>query len=143
MDVKLVMTPNPACCTARTPLHEVAKLMVDHDCGQIPVVESMTSRKPVGVVTDRDIVARVVAVGTDPKTATAADCLSSPCITVSDDSSLADCCTVMESSQIRRVPVVDSQGCICGIVSLADVAQSGNQSKTAEVVKQVSAPLRC
>lgn len=137
--VKSMMTPNPACCTAQTTLHEVAKLMVDNDCGQIPVVESLASRKPVGVVTDRDIVARVVAKGLDTKTATAADCQSTPCVTVSDESSLADCCTIMEASQVRRVPVVDAKGCICGIVSLADLAQSGNQHKTAEVVKQVSA----
>ncbi len=135
-----VMTVNPALCKPETSLDQVAKLMVQHDCGEIPVIDS--AQQVVGVVTDRDIVVRVVAKGVDAKTATVADCLSSPCVTVREDSSLADCCSIMESNQIRRVPVVDEQGCICGIVSLADVAQSGNQHKTAEIVKEVSAPQR-
>ena len=139
MSVQSIMTPNPACCTTSTPLQDVAKLMLDNDCGQIPVVAGDGSRKPIGVVTDRDIVVRLVAQGSDPSKATAGDAMSTPCVTVTCDSSLRECCDVMEASQIRRVPVVDASGELCGIVALADIALSGRDEQTAEVVKEVSA----
>jgi CBS domain-containing protein len=139
MSVQSIMTPNPACCTTTTSLREVAQLMIDNDCGQIPVVAEDGSRRLVGVVTDRDIVVRLVAQGTDPARATAADAMSSPAVTVSCDTSVRDCCDVMETNQIRRVPVIDAKGELCGIVSLADVALSGQDAKTVEVVKEVSA----
>lgn len=138
MDVKSVMTANPACCTAQTPLRDVARMMVDNDCGQIPVVDAANA--PIGVVTDRDIVVRIVAEGRDPATACAADCMTGPVTTVGADSSLAECCETMEREQVRRVPVVAADGSLCGIVSLADVALAGRDQKTAEVVKQVSEP---
>ena len=139
MSVQSLMTPNPAFCTVDTPLQDVAKMMIDHDCGQIPVVAADGSRKPIGVITDRDIVVRVVALGSNPLEGKAGDAMSSPCVTVGCDTSLRDCCDVMESSQIRRVPVIDAKGELCGIVSLADLALSGHDAKTAEVVKEVSA----
>jgi CBS domain-containing protein len=139
MSVQSIMTPNPACCTVTTSLQDVAKMMIDNDCGQIPVVAEDGSRKPVGVVTDRDIVVRLVALGSNPLEAKAGDAMSTPCVTVNCDTSLRECCDVMEASQIRRVPVVDAKGELCGIVSLADIALSGHDAKTAEVVKEVSA----
>ena len=139
MSVQTIMTPNPACCTVSTPLQEVAKMMLDNDCGQIPVVAEDGSRRPIGVVTDRDIVVRLVAQGSDPVQAKAGDAMSTPCVTVTCDTSLRECCDVMETSQIRRVPVVDANGDLCGIVALADIALSGQDAKTVEVVKEVSA----
>ncbi|MFD0738376.1 CBS domain-containing protein [Lysobacter koreensis] len=140
LDVKSVMTANPAYCAPQTPLREVAQMMIDNDCGQIPVVDA--NQAPIGVVTDRDIAVRVVAQGRDPSTVTAQDCMSSPVTTVNADSSLADCCNTMENKQVRRVPVVAADGSLCGIVSLADVALSGRDQKTADVVKEVSEPTR-
>jgi len=137
MELNDVMTANPACCTRDTPLRQVAQMMIDNDCGLIPVVDQ--DRKPLGVVTDRDIAVRAVASGKDPD-CMAGDCMSTPVQTVSSSSSLADICAAMESSQVRRVPVVDADGCVCGIVSQADVALSGRDQKTAEVVRQVSRP---
>ena len=139
MDLKSVMTPNPATCTPQTPLREVARLMVQFDCGQIPVVDE--SQKPVGVVTDRDIAVRIVAEGRDPASAVASDCMSTPVTTIREDGSLNEACDLMESSQIRRLLVVDAQGRVCGIIAQADLALSGRDRKTAEVVKQVSEPL--
>ena len=66
MQVKEVMTADPACCISETTLTEVAKMMVDNDCGEIPVVESNESKLPIGVITDRDIVCRTVALGLNP-----------------------------------------------------------------------------
>jgi CBS domain-containing protein len=140
MDIRNVMTPSPACCTRDTSLREVAQLMVDNDCGEIPVVDDRNSRRPIGVVTDRDIAVRTVARGINPLDATAGDCMSQPVVTVSAQTTLSDCCRVMEQHKIRRVPVVDNEGAICGIVALADVALQGRDKVVAEVVKEVSEP---
>ena len=138
MTVVSVMTPNPACCTTSTPLRDVARMMRDHDCGQIPVVDE--SQRPVGVVTDRDIAVRVVAEGRDAHAATAGDAMSKPVRTVTTETSLTDCVCLMEAEQVRRVPVVDAEGKLAGIVSIADLALAGKREATAEVVREVSEP---
>ena len=140
MRVREVMTADPACCTPDTPLPEVARLMVEHDCGEIPVVESDTSKLPIGVVTDRDIVCRTIANNLNPLELTADCCLSKPIITVTPDTTLEDCCRIMEDKLIRRVPVVDERGACCGIVSLADIALHAGKKVAGEVVKEVSEP---
>ena len=140
MQVKEVMTSDPACCTADTPLPEVARMMIENDCGEIPVVENQASRVPIGVVTDRDIVCRTVANGLNPLELTAADCLSKPVVTVTQDTSLEECCRIMEAKLIRRVPVVDARGSCCGIISLADIALQAKESVAGEIVKGVSEP---
>jgi len=138
MEVKDVMTPDPACCTPETPLREAARLMVENDCGEIPVVEDGASRQPVGVITDRDITCRAVAVGLNPLELRVADCMSAPCVTVTPDTPLEECIKVMEENRIRRVPVVDAGGACRGIVALADIARHAGRRDTAEVVKEVS-----
>jgi len=138
MQTKDIMTESPACCGPDTPLPEVARMMVEHDCGEIPVVD--VGKKPVGVVTDRDITCRTVAEGKNPLELTAKDCMSSPVVTVTPETSVDDCCKTMEDNQVRRVPVVDESGACCGMVSQADVAQRGSKDDTADVVRDVSRP---
>lgn len=138
MNVKDVMTADPACCTPETSLQEVAKMMVDHDCGCIPVVDGEDTKMPVGMITDRDITCRVVAKGQNPLDLTAQDAMTTTVVSVTPDTSLEDCCNLMEESQIRRVAVVDEAGACCGIVAQADVAINAGDSKTAEVVQEVS-----
>ena len=120
--------------------HEVARMMLDNDCGEIPVVDE--SMRPIGVVTDRDITMRVVAQGRNANEATAADAMTTPVHTLSTDASVKDCVQLMETDQIRRVPVVDAGGKLAGIVSLADLALAGEEKVTAEVVKEVSEPTK-
>lgn len=136
-NVSAYMTPNPASCYVTTPLREVAQMMADHDCGEIPVLDARGI--PLGVITDRDIAVRVVAAGGDGS-ATAGDAMTSPARTVGLDADLRDCVDLMERAQIRRVPVVDAGGCLAGIVSLADIALAGKSRATAEVVREVSMP---
>ena len=138
MEVKDIMTPDPACCTPGSSLQQAAQMMVENDCGEIPVVESEESRLPVGVITDRDITCRAVARGLNPLEMRVADCMSMPCVTVMPDTPLEECIKVMEENKIRRVPVVDAGGACCGIVALADIAQYAAKRDTAEVVKEVS-----
>ena len=140
MQVNDIMTENPACCTADTNLQEVARLMVENDCGCIPVVEDEETMRPVGVVTDRDITCRCVAEGRNPLEITAGDIMSSPVVTTTPETSVEDCCGVMEENQVRRVPVVDARGGCCGIVAQADLALKTEEQKTAEVVREVSQP---
>jgi CBS domain-containing protein len=140
MQVRDIMTPNPACCTPLTTLQEVAMLMVDNDCGCIPVVESTTSLRPVGVITDRDIVTRKVAQGINPVESAAADCMTSPVIMVRDDASASECLNLMEQHKIRRVPVVNHLGEVVGMVAQADVALRMSEERVGDVVKEVSEP---
>jgi CBS domain-containing protein len=141
MDVRQIMTTNPACCFPETSLPEVARLMVTHDCGEIPVVDAKT-RKPLGVVTDRDITVRAVAPGLSPANLSARDCMTAPAVTVSPDASLYRCAHTMEEKQLRRVLVVDDSGCLCGIVAQADIARNAPKQMVAEVVKDVSRQAR-
>jgi CBS domain-containing protein len=138
MNVKEVMTANPACCTPDTGLQEVAQMMVDHDCGCIPVVDGKQTKMPVGMITDRDIATRVVAKGQNPLDLTAQDAMTNTVISVTPMTSIEECCNLMEESQIRRIAVVDENGACCGIVAQADVATNAGQRVTAEVVQEVS-----
>ena len=138
MNVSEIMTESPACCTPETGVRSVAQLMVDNDCGCIPVVESEETGKPVGVITDRDIVTRAVAEGRNPLDLTAADVMTKNVITVTPGTSIEECCNLMEQQQIRRITVVDDSGSCCGIVAQADIANHADQRKTAEVVQEVS-----
>lgn len=131
-----VMTPDPACCTPHTTLDQVAKLMVQNDCGEIPVIDS--ADQPVGVITDRDIVCRVVAEGKNPLGHTAEQYMSQPVVTVRSDATLDEVVSTMEKHQIRRVPVVDERGCCAGIIAQADVAWTGGEHEVAELVREVS-----
>ena len=142
MQVKEVMTADPVCCTPDTPIPVVARMMVDNDCGEIPVVEDKASKLPIGVITDRDIVCRVVAKDINPQGTIATDCMTKPCVTVTPDMSIEECCRIMEENQIRRVPVVDERGSCCGIVALADIALQTKKNVAGEVVKEVSEPTK-
>jgi CBS domain-containing protein len=140
MTVRDLMTANPAVCTRETGLVDVARLMVDCDCGEIPVIDSETAMHPIGVVTDRDIVCRIVAESRNPADRTAADCMTSPVVTVTPDTGLDVCVNLMEERQIRRVPVVDERGRLVGIVAQSDIARKGNRTLTSDLVREVSQP---
>ncbi len=140
MKVKELMTADPACCISETTLQEVAHMMIEHDCGEIPVLDNKETKLPIGVITDRDIVCRTVARGLNPLDLTAADCMSKPCVTVTADISVEECSKILEENKIRRVPVVDADGACCGIVAVADIALHAGRGVTAEVIKEVSEP---
>jgi CBS domain-containing protein len=110
---------------------------VQHRCGEIPVVESLERKIPVGVVTDRDIVCRLVAKGKNPLEARADDCMSEPAITVRIDESMEEAITLMERHQIRRLPVVDNDGMCVGMLAQADVAWNA-EGLAGKLVREVS-----
>lgn len=139
MRVKDFMTRDPATCSAATPVVEVARMMVEHDCGEIPITKPDT-RHLVGVLTDRDIVCRAVAAGRDTAQISAGECMTTPVVCVTPDATLEECRSVMEEKQVRRVPVVDENGMICGIVAQADIARSAGARETGHLVSAVSQP---
>lgn len=133
------MTGSPATCTPETSLHEVARMMVECDCGAIPVVAGNgQSGRPTGIVTDRDIVVRLVAQGQNPLEKTARDAMTESAITVRDDADLERCAKLMEENQVRRILVVNDEGNITGICAQADVARHGHDELTGELVEEIS-----
>ncbi len=140
MQVRDVMSKDVAFCTKDTGLSDVARMMRDRNCGEIPVAESNANRRLVGVVTDRDIVCRTLADGKDPTEMAAGDCMSQPVVTVAPEASLEECMQKMQQHQIRRLPVVDKVGQCCGMVAQADLARHAPSHQAGEVVKQVSQP---
>ena len=138
MKVKDIMTENPACCTADTNLQDVAKMMLDNDCGAIPVVEDNNHKRPIGVVTDRDITIRTVAKGENPLNMTAKSVMTKNVFTVTPDTAIDDCVNLMQKHAVRRVPVVDEDGNCIGMVAQADVAVKANDREGGELVEEVS-----
>ena len=138
MKVQEIMSPKPVCCAPNTSIREVTVMMVSEDVGEIPVCDD--KGKPLGVVTDRDIVCRLVAKGKNPLDARAEECMSTPVITAKPEMSIEEAARTMQEYQVRRLPVVDRNGVLCGIVSQADLARKGSREATIEVVGKVSEP---
>lgn len=140
MLVREIMSSQVEFCTPQDSLQDVARKMESCDCGAIPVLEDQQSRRPVGIVTDRDITIRAVAKGQNPLELSAGDVMSGQVLTVRPDTDLEVCLRLMEENQIRRMPVVDNSGRCCGIVAQADVAENASPNATAELLKDVSQP---
>ena len=132
--VRNVMTQNPTSCNPSASVVDAAKVMASEDVGSVPVVKD---GRLAGVVTDRDIVVRVLAEGRDPNSTTVGEIASSDLETVSPDDDLNTALRKMASSKVRRLPVVDGDELV-GIVAQADVARQGNDSKTGQVVEEIS-----
>ncbi|MDZ4782118.1 MAG: CBS domain-containing protein [Planctomycetia bacterium] len=138
MQVKDVMTVDPVCVTPDTTLSQVATLMVESNCGAILVVDDLSTKRVVGIVTDRDIVCRSVARGENTSPRLVASTMSSPVATVFPDTSVDQCCEVMQVHQYRRVAVVDAEDRCLGIVAQADLARHATLELVAETLRQIS-----
>ncbi len=138
MKAQEIMTKNPTLAIATTKLDEVARLMVDSDCGEIPIVRSKEKAELLGVVTDRDICTRAVATGKNPSQTSASEVMSSPAVTVSPETDLMQCCKLFEEKEIRRLPVVDTKGHCVGILSLTDVAEKAPEQYARELLRYAS-----
>lgn len=140
MRVREIMTENPAVCSPDTNLKEVARMMVEHDCGAIPVVQSSDSGAPIGIITDRDITTRIVAQGKNPLEMKVQDAMTRDVVSVSPEEDIERVSRMMEEKQIRRVVVVDGDGSCVGIVAQADVALHGSDRLTGDMVEDISRP---
>ena len=133
--IRDVMTSNPRTIAPSTTAQEAARLMRDEDVGPIPIVDNGSV---VGILTDRDIVLRVVAEGKDPAATPAGDVASRDLVTVDPDQTLDEALRLIAKHQIRRLPVCEEDGKLVGIVAQADVALEGEDRLTGEVVEQIS-----
>lgn len=134
-----VMTSNPRFCLPTDTAFKAARLMKSEDVGPIPIVADAESKKLVGIVTDRDLVLKIVAEGLDPKSTRLKDVMSTDLFTGRFDEDADKAIELMQEHQVRRIPVVDDSGRLVGIISQADVATRIDEpNKTAETVEEIS-----
>src|SRR5688500_12289341 len=117
-----VMTREPACCEPGDSISRVAAIMKREDVGSVPVVESHEDKKLIGIITDRDVVVQVVAEGGSIENATVRDAMTANPASCREEDSIDTAVQLMGDRQVRRVPIVDGQGRLCGIIAQADVA---------------------
>jgi CBS domain-containing protein len=132
--VRDAMTSKPKTIEPSTTAQEAARIMKSEDVGALPIIEG---DKLVGVVTDRDLVIRALAEGKSPDTAVA-EIASKDVVTVDPDQTLEEAARLMAEHQVRRLPVVEEDGRLVGVLAQADVAQAGHDTLTGETVQQIS-----
>lgn len=135
-----VMTRDPVCCLPNDGISRVAQIMKQQDVGSVPVVESNESLRLVGIVTDRDIVVKVLAEGRGADGAVR-DAMTSNPASCRETEDVDRAVKLMADRQVRRMPIVDGEGRLVGIIAQADVATRVNRDqKTGELVEAISEP---
>ena len=130
-----VMTSRPRAVEPQTSVREAAQLMESEDVGSLPVVQD--GARLVGVVTDRDIVVRVVAAGLDPESTAVGSVASRELVTLDPEDDLDDALALMAREQVRRLPIVREDELV-GVLSQADVAHAAKEKDVGEVVEAIS-----
>jgi CBS domain-containing protein len=130
-----LMTKSPRTVTVDSTVAEAARAMRDEDAGVIPIVEG---ERVVGVVTDRDVAIRVVAEGKDPQATKVTEIASKDLVTIDPQQDLDEALRLMAQHQVRRLPVVEEDGKLVGIVAQADIAKHADEARTGAVVEQIS-----
>ena len=134
-----VMTPDPVSCSPEDSVQKVAGVMKQQDVGAVPVIESASSRRLVGIVTDRDIVVKLVAEGRALDRSTVADAMTANPAACRAEDDVERALALMAERKVRRMPVVDESGRLRGIIAQADVATRVNRdSRTGELVEAIS-----
>jgi CBS domain-containing protein len=134
-----VMTLDPFCCLPGDPVVKAAQSMKDLNVGSIPVVENENSEKLIGIITDRDITLNVVACNLNASKAVVGDAMSRDLIVCRPEQPVTEAINAMATHQVRRIPVVDEENKIVGIISQGDVALRLNDPETTgEVVAEIS-----
>jgi CBS domain-containing protein len=134
--IREVMTKNPRTVRADDTVVDAARLMRDEDTGIAPIVDG--DGKLIGVVTDRDIALRVVADERDARATKVTDVASQNLVTIDPQQDLDEALRLMERHQVRRLPVVEEDGKLAGILAQADVARHTDSKRTGELVEQIS-----
>ncbi len=133
--IKDVMTSNPCSIDAEKSVAYAAKMMREEDVGLAPIVEG---DKLIGMLTDRDIAIRVVAEGSNPEQVTVADVASKQVVTIDPQQDLDAALRIMAKHQVRRLPVVEEDGKLVGVVAQADIAREGDDMQTGKLVEEIS-----
>jgi len=136
-----VMTKNPVFCLADDTVEAAAAVMKEEQVGPVPIVQDEDSLKVIGIVTDRDLVLRVLAEKRDPKKTALRDVMTKKIISCKESDDLEEAMKAMSDHQIRRIPVVDEKNRLIGIIAQADIATRAEEpEKTAEMVEEISEP---
>ncbi len=139
MKCKEIMTKDPVCCLPGDTVDQAAQLMSDEDVGPIPVVADQKTKRLLGIVTDRDLAVKVVAPARHIPSVTVEEVMSRNPVTCHADDDLQEAVDAMEEHQVRRIPVVDDNNGIIGIIAQADIATRAREPETtAEVVEEIS-----
>jgi CBS domain-containing protein len=141
MKVKEVMSVNPECCTANDTAQKVAKMMCDLNVGSIPVVDQ-DSRALVGMITDRDLCCRVLAQGLDISSTRIQEFVTYNPAVCRDGENVEQCERLMQERQVRRIPVVDKDNHVIGIVAQADLALKDKAERVHKTVAEISKTTR-
>ncbi|WHH61727.1 CBS domain-containing protein [Petroclostridium sp. X23] len=137
MQLKDIMTSTVVYVSPDTPVEQVAQLMQKHNVGSIPVCDASGVK---GIVTDRDIVVRNVAHGTDPKTLKASDVMTSQITTAWPGMDVREASKMMAQKQIRRLPIVENNT-VVGMVALGDLAVNPTyDTEASEALTEISTP---
>jgi CBS domain-containing protein len=136
-NIQDVMSANPCAIEADKPVAHAAKMMRDEDVGLAPIVEG---ERLVGTLTDRDIVTRVVAEGKDPQSVTVREAASTNLVTIDPQQNLDEALRLMAQHQVRRLPVVERDGRLIGVIAQADVAREATDKQTGDLVEEISHP---
>jgi CBS domain-containing protein len=140
MTCREVMTENPACASRNDTVIEAARLMKREGVGPIPIVDDTNGRRLVGIVTDRDLAVKVLAEGKDPMRTTVEQVMTTKLVTCRPEDDLGHAIDAMMDHKIRRIPIVDENDRLVGIVSQADVARNEDEKKTGRTVEKISEP---
>jgi CBS domain-containing protein len=140
MKIREIMTANPVCCVPEDNAQAVARAMKEHNIGSVPVVTDQQSRRLVGMITDRDLCCSIVAGGLDPKSTTIEKLISLEVVACREGENMDSCERLMQQHQIRRIPVVDGEGQLIGIVAQADLALKDKPEKVSKTVAEISRP---
>jgi len=136
-----VMTRQPVCCEPGESVVDVAATMKREDVGSVPVVESHEDKKLIGIVTDRDLVVKVLANGGAVDRATVRDAMTADPASCRENDDVSKAVRLMSERQVRRMPIVDDAGRLTGIIAQADVATRVNRDETTgELVEAISEP---
>jgi CBS domain-containing protein len=142
MKVKEVMSENPVCCLPTDNAQAVAQMMCKHNIGSIPVVNDQQSKQLLGVITDRDLCCAVIAGGLDPRSTAIQKFVTANPVTCRDGENIDKCERAMQERQVRRIPVVDGQNSVIGIVSQADIALKDKPERLSRTITEISKPSR-
>jgi len=140
MKIREIMKRDPACCVLSDSAQVVAKILCDRDIGSMPVIAGQQSKKLVGMITDRDLCCTIIAQGLDPKATQIEKVLSPVPFSCREGDNVEACERLMQEHQVRRIPIVDAEDRVIGIVSQADLALRDKPERVSKTVAEISKP---
>ena len=138
MKIREIMSANPVCCMAEDTVQNVAKMMCDSNVGSIPVVIDRQSRTLAGMITDRDLCCSVLVQGLDAKTTEIREFVTYSPASCREGENIDKCERLMQEHQIRRIPIVDGDNRVIGIVAQADLALKEKAEKVHKTIAEIS-----